>query len=322
MPWAAGVYTRTNGTYTGATVWAQDAAALVKIQSTRHDTHDQDLATGINAAVAKDGSNTVTSLNLTATVNAVTGVITIGGVSFAHAKGTSSAFFGGAGNFTNTGSFNIASGLSALQQITSATYTTAIGNFALPSLTSTANNTALGSNAGSSTNTGANNTYLGAFTGGTVTTGSNTISIGYNCDVPSATANGQMSIGNIIYGFANTGTGATPSTGRIVIGSATDDGVNKLQVAGSVAVSTVGSGLRVKEGANAKQGTVVLVAGLATVANTSVTATSRIFVCGQVDGGATGSLRVATRTPGVSFGIVSSSVADTSTVAYEMFEPA
>jgi hypothetical protein len=62
--------------------------------------------------------------------------------------------------------------------------------------------------------------------------------------------------------------------------------------------------------------------GGALVANTSVTANSRIFLTSQADGGAPGFQRVSTRTAGVNFRIVSSSTTDTSTVAYEMFEPA
>lgn len=85
-------------------------------------------------------------------------------------------------------------------------------------------------------------------------------------------------------------------------------------------IVTAGRGLKVAEGANAKQGTAVLVAGAATVANTSVTATSRIFLTSQVDGGAPGFLRVSARTAATSFTITSSSGTDTSTVAYEIFE--
>ena len=55
MAWSAGVFTRTNGTYTGTGVWTSDAAASVKITATRHDTHDQDLAAGINACLHKGG---------------------------------------------------------------------------------------------------------------------------------------------------------------------------------------------------------------------------------------------------------------------------
>lgn len=80
-------------------------------------------------------------------------------------------------------------------------------------------------------------------------------------------------------------------------------------------------GFGVVEGANARQGVVTLVGGTATVANTSVGAFSRIFLTSQVDGGTPGFLRVSSRVNGTSFTITSSSAADTSTVAYEIFEP-
>ena len=84
---------------------------------------------------------------------------------------------------------------------------------------------------------------------------------------------------------------------------------------------TAGTGLKVAEGTNAKQGTAVLVAGVKTVANTAVTANSRIFLTSQVDGGSPGFLRVSARVAGTSFTITSSNVADTSTVAYLINEP-
>jgi hypothetical protein len=91
----------------------------------------------------------------------------------------------------------------------------------------------------------------------------------------------------------------------------------------SFAYSVVFSyGLRVKEGINAKQGTATLVAGTVTIANTSVTANSRILLTSQVDGGTPGFLRVSARVVGTSFTITSSNAADTSTVAYQIFEPA
>jgi microcystin-dependent protein len=65
MPWngAAGSKTfgRTDGTRTGSTTWAQADAASVDIISTDHDTHDQDVADGINTALCKDGGNTATA---------------------------------------------------------------------------------------------------------------------------------------------------------------------------------------------------------------------------------------------------------------------
>lgn len=89
-----------------------------------------------------------------------------------------------------------------------------------------------------------------------------------------------------------------------------------------LACVTAGFGLQVKEGANAKQGTAVLVGGTVTVANTAVTANSRILLTSQVDGGTPGFVRVSTRVAGTSFTIKSSSTTDTSTIAYEIFEPA
>lgn len=90
---------------------------------------------------------------------------------------------------------------------------------------------------------------------------------------------------------------------------------------GSLSVTTAGQGLAVKEGSNAKQGTATLVAGSAVVANTSVTANSRILLTSNADGGTPGFLRVSARTAGTSFTITSSSGTDTSTVAYQIFEP-
>lgn len=92
---------------------------------------------------------------------------------------------------------------------------------------------------------------------------------------------------------------------------------------GDVAVATAGNGYRTKEGSNAKQGTTVLVAGTKVVANTSVTANSRIFLTAQSLGtiAVPAALAVTARVAGTSFTITSSALTDTSTVAYEIFEP-
>lgn len=96
----------------------------------------------------------------------------------------------------------------------------------------------------------------------------------------------------------------------------------RVTTAGNLLVQTVGAGLRIKEGSNAKQGVATLVAGTVTVANTSVTATSRIQLTGNSDGGTPGWVRVSARVVGTSFTITSSSAADTGTVAWSIFEPA
>ena len=55
MAWNGdGSFTRDNGTNTGATVWADDAAAGTKILSTLHDVHDEAIATGLEACLTKN----------------------------------------------------------------------------------------------------------------------------------------------------------------------------------------------------------------------------------------------------------------------------
>jgi hypothetical protein len=64
MPWAgvAGseTFSRTDGVYSGTTVHQQAEAAAVGIRADRLDTHNQDIATGLNVALKKDGGNTAT----------------------------------------------------------------------------------------------------------------------------------------------------------------------------------------------------------------------------------------------------------------------
>lgn len=49
-----GIFTRTDGTRTGTTVWTQAKNAAVKIVSGGHDTHDQDIATALNDCLTQD----------------------------------------------------------------------------------------------------------------------------------------------------------------------------------------------------------------------------------------------------------------------------
>ena len=116
-------------------------------------------------------------------------------------------------------------------------------------------------------------------------------------------------------------TAGNPVQSIVSLNTAATGGISKVLNNGHLDITTAGAGLQVAEGANAKQGTAVLVAGTVTVANTSVTANSRIFLTCQIPGGTPGFLRISARTAGVSFTILSSNAADTSTVAYEIFEP-
>ena len=62
MGWSGGTYTKGNAATGG---WTGDASLGIGIEAGRHDTQDNDFATGINQCVNKDGSNAATgNLNL------------------------------------------------------------------------------------------------------------------------------------------------------------------------------------------------------------------------------------------------------------------
>jgi hypothetical protein len=340
MPDNAGVYTRTDGTRTGPTVWAQEKAASILVDAPFHDTHDQDIATALNNRVFKDGTTTnVVSLNLTATVNAATGVITIGGIVFANAPNgvANSVFVANAGNYTLTGSNNLGFGSTALASVTSGAgncafgvgslnlatgpigNNSAFGTGALAKIVSGANNSGFGRNALANC-TGSNNCALGESTGGTLTNATHCTVIGEGCDFPSATNTGQLNINCAIFGTGCSSTGNTAGTGLIGINNPAPTYTFDV-LTGDIGLGTVGKCIRVNEAANGKQGTAVLVAGSKVVSNTSITANSRILLTSQVDGGAPGFLRVSARSVGISFTITSSSGTDTSTVGYFITEP-
>ncbi len=91
---------------------------------------------------------------------------------------------------------------------------------------------------------------------------------------------------------------------------------------GDLIAGTVGKGLKIKEGVNARMGVATLVTGAAVVPTTAVTAISRIFLTGDADGGTVGFPRVSGRIAGTSFSITSGNALDTSTVAWLIVEPA
>ena len=147
--------------------------------------------------------------------------------------------------FSNTtGANNVAEGASALYYNASATSSVAVGYAAASGAAAYANqggtylgyqsgysaatgsdyNTLVGYQSGYGITTGSNNIWIGAATSSTaianLTTGSQNILIGNNISLPSATASGQLNIGNIIFGTGITGTGSTVSTGNIGVGTA------------------------------------------------------------------------------------------------------
>ncbi len=62
MAWnGSGTYSRTNGVNTGSEVWQDDAAAATKIKADRHDVHDEDIATAINACLTQNNESKPTA---------------------------------------------------------------------------------------------------------------------------------------------------------------------------------------------------------------------------------------------------------------------
>jgi len=100
---------------------------------------------------------------------------------------------------------------------------------------------------------------------------------------------------------------------------------------GNVVAGTAGNGIKIAEGANARMGQATLTAGVATVANTSVTANTRIFVSrtDKSTSTALGVLEGGTITPSTSFVInalnptdATVQTNDVSVVNWQLVEPA
>lgn len=344
MPFnGSGVFVRTDGTFTGSNVWTQEKNAANLVTAAHFDTHDQDLAGGLNNTVTRDGQGSATILSIVATVNSTTGVINIGGVNFANTlNGT---FVGNSGNFTGAGTGNVGLGNLALANLTVGGSNTGIGTQAGQALTSAANSTLVGFRAGLLTQSGGGNVVVGAnslntnltgFTNtvigtgaGQTATGSGNILIGV-VEPTVAAGNNQLNLGCTMFGTGvGTTSGSTPGTGKIGINNNAPTYTFDV-LTGNVGVGTTGFGLRVKEGSNCKQGTATLSSGTVTVANTSVTTSSRILISGGALNASTaiGMLSVPTITGATSFVITSyipggtaTQTGDLRTVNYEIFEP-
>jgi hypothetical protein len=113
------------------------------------------------------------------------------------------------------------------------------------------------------------------------------------------------------------------ASGNFSAASASTTFLGLVKIFDDCKVESAGNGYQVKEGANCKQGTATLNGTTeVTVSTNVVTASSRIFLTINAPGGTPGSPYVSSRSAGTSFGIKSTNAADSSTVAYEIFEPA
>lgn len=149
------------------------------------------------------------------------------------------------------------------------------------------------------------------------------------CNFPSASPTnftGAGLYGNLSTVHANqAGVGIVQAVSAAVVGDVGDTSQDIFAgVAGSTAklfrIDSAG-GLRIKEATNGRAGTATLSAGTITVANTSVTANTRVCYWRQTSGGTLGELSV-TLSAGVSFTISSTSATETSTIYWELREPA
>lgn len=147
--------------------------------------------------------------------------------------------------------------------------------------------------------------------GALITTSANSV-FGFTSDGAFAdSGNPDTSMTRISAGVVGFGTGAAASVAADV-------------QAGNIKCMAAGKGFYVKEGTNACMGIATLVGGTVTVSTTKVTANSRIFLTRQTTAGTLGSsVDVTARNAGTDFTITSNgSVLDTSTVAWEIKEPA
>lgn len=206
--------------------------------------------TGWYNSTSTAGTNSVAignqALNALPTNSLVVGNTAVGNTAAANnsAGFENTAIGNGALNSNRTGQNNTAIGWAASQNNRAATNTVAVGalsggtngtftakgytvlGYAAGALFDNGAdyNTLIGYNSGGEITTGANNILIGADSSASVTndnliSGSNNIKIGYNNSFPSATANNQLNIANLIFGANVDGAAKTYSTGQLGIGS-------------------------------------------------------------------------------------------------------
>lgn len=210
------------------TMWSEPGATNAAVS----------LSAGSYSASITSGGAFSTSgrIGIPATTSTV-GHLTINGIRFLHQYGNTTNTFVGyeSGNFTLTSTNTTCYGNQTGKFLTGGSGNTLFGDQAGgPSLTTGGNNAAFGYLALGAV-TGSGNVGVGRGAGANITSANQSVAIGQQAQPPSATLNGQLSIQNIIYGFNNTGTLTTVSTGRIAIGTSTDDGVNRFQVLDNIA---------------------------------------------------------------------------------------
>ena len=230
---------------------------------------------------------------------------------------------------------NTSFGLNALPVVTTGYDNIAVGQLAGTALTTGFSNALFGVEAGTAIIGGYENVCFGPYAGNTMTSGFSNICVGAESGSGIIGANSNILIGkaagvtgtpanaitsgsNCVFIGANAGYGsATQRANAIGIGDAVT-----VSAANAWTIGKLGTVQYIKEGANGAMGVSTLVAGTVTVSNTKVTANSRIFLSTNTSGGTVGHPYISARTAGTSFTITSTSGTDTSTIAWEIKEPA
>lgn len=162
------------------------------------------------------------------------------------------------------------------------------------------------------------NTAIGCYALQWATSNSGNVAVGWLAGVTANTANANITGNENTWIGTRSGPGTTTQlSNSIAIGVDAVVSANDTWVVGKL-----GTKQAIAEGTNACMGLATLVAGVATVNTNKVTANSRIFLTTNVPGGTVGTPYVWQRTPGTSFTISSTTALDTSSVAWEIKEPA
>lgn len=119
--------------------------------------------------------------------------------------------------------------------------------------------------------------------------------------------------------------GSLPLTGGTLTGGLTGTTIantgNHTITSGNLVLATIGNGIVIKSGLNARVGTALLNGTTEVIiSNTTITPNSLILLTINFVGGTPGSPYVSSRTSTVNFGIKSTGASDSSTVAWVIIE--
>lgn len=179
----------------------------------------------------------------------------------------------------STGAFNIAVGASALHKVNGTAQVTGSSNIVIGSLsryedlTTGSANILLGNGLLGKLSTGSNNIFLGGASGHNTTTGSDNIAIGRSANVIDPVGNGQLNIGNVIWGSGLAATATASNTKKIGINTTAVPN-STLQVNGSVSAKV----RAISSGTVAVDDYTILMQGNISLPAADATNTGRIYV--------------------------------------------